>query len=223
MDSINGVLKVGKREHLEALRKGIVYCNTLQFFKKLESASRGMGDRFECGEFVEQFDELAVKRNDAYVPVVKNGFAVWDKGKYRGNLFCTYFIDIPVEEVEKNDAYPLNINSSVVGFADSFLVISDVIEFARRFTNAVESTGHKLSHGCVDYFDYKSYKGDLTPFNKHIKFQDQKELRFYINRQAASVADAVSYHLGDLSDIVSEVHDAKSISTLTFFRNNIPV
>lgn len=37
MDSIKGLLKVGKREHLEALRKGTVYCNTLLCFKNIES------------------------------------------------------------------------------------------------------------------------------------------------------------------------------------------
>lgn len=223
MNSIKGLLKVGKREHLELFRKGMVYCNPLLHFKNLESGSPEMGDRFEGADYVEQFEELSVKKDGVYVPVVKNGFAAWDKGKYRGNIFCTYFIDIPSAEVEKFDAYPLNIQSSVVGFADSFVIVANINEFTKRFTSAVELAGHQLSHGCIEYLDYKNYKGNLTPFNKHIKFKDQKEHRFCIDREAVSSKDAISYLLGDLSDIVSEVIDVESISTLTFFKNNIPV
>lgn len=223
MESIMGLMKVGKREHLEAFRNGQVYCNTLQYFKELEYSFPGMGDRFECAESVEQFDELSIWINDRYVPVLKNGFGAWDQGRYRGNVFCTYLINIPIEEVSKVDAYPLNIKSSVSDFADCFVIIGNINGFTQRFKNAVVKNGDQLLYGPIDYIDFKNYTGDVTPFNKNVKFQDQKEFRYYIDRVAKSESDTCLYDLGDLSNIVSEVIEVKAISTLTFFRNNIPI
>lgn len=130
MEAFNGLIKVGKKEHLEALRNGVVYCNTLQYFKQLEAEDNGMKDRYECGESVCQFEELSVKIKDRYIPVLKDGFAVFDKGRYRGNVFCAYFINIPVDEVSSADQYPLNIESPIASAdIDSFMIITNIEEF----------------------------------------------------------------------------------------------
>jgi|SRR5690606_2541945 len=223
METFKGLLKVGKKEHLEALRNGIVYFNTLQYFKQLEAKDNGMKDRFECGQSVFQFTELSVKVNDRYTPVLKDGFAVFDNGRYRGNVFCTYFINIPVDEISSVDQYPLNIESPIASTdIDSFMIISNIEELTRRMERKVADEGERLFYGPVDYLEFASYAGELTPFNKDVRFKHQKEWRYYIGRTANSKADARRYDLGDLSDITSEVMDINSISTLTFFRKNIP-
>lgn len=217
MESVAALMKVGRKEHLEAFRSGDVYCNTIEYFKQMEDPIIGMADRFECSERVEKFSELSIKMDGKYVPVLKNGFVTWDGGRYRGNLFCTYFICIPVDEIDKKEKYPLNIKTSLGGFADSFVIIFNIGEFIKRFNLAVNSTGAELYHGRVEYLDYKKYEGDITPFNKDIRFSDQNELRFYIDRVAQCKEDAISYKLGDLSDIISEVYEVESMPTLTIF------
>lgn len=86
----------------------------------------------------------------------------------------------------------------------------------------VAHEGGRLFYGPVDYLEFANYTGELTPFNKDERFKYQKEWRYYIDRKANAKDDAFSYDLGDLSDITSEVMDINSMSTLTFFRKNIP-
>ena len=221
MRIFNGVLKVGKREHLDLLRKGQVYCNALQFFRELEDREGGMADKNEGATYVTKFNELSIYKNGKYVPVFKNGFMINSCPYYSGNLFCGYFIEMKVC-LDSPQILPMNIPEKMLNFngADSFVVISNIEEFNKRFEKSVESSGEKLYHSLVEYIDFRTYEGVLNPFNKHITFSDQKEIRYYIDRNAISKEDKRVYELGDLSDIIGEVNDLELLRDLVFIPTN---
>lgn len=220
--TFKGILKVGKKEHLESLRDGNVYCNTVQYFREMEDDGNGMADRNEGGDSVFHFEKLSIYKEGKYIPVARKLIAVNHSGIFNGNLFCGYFIDIEVD-LDTPKPVPVNFTNSILNFtnADSFMIIENILEFSLRFDNAVQLCGNKLYCEHVKYLDFKKYEGKLNPFIKHTRFKEQNEFRYYIDRESISKDDKQVYELGNLSDVTSEVMDIKYLSDMIICNKGI--
>ena len=110
--------------------------------------------------------------------------------------------------VSEPRATPL-VDKRNIAFGDAFVLVLNTQAFINRVAEAAESAGLKLDLGVVEYFDAKTYSGEVGPFRKSAEFSHQQEFRFAISPGGVGPIRLV---LGDLSDITSSVHDLADIN-----------
>lgn len=196
------LLKLGHREHLEMLRKGLLYMNTLDYFNKLEDPARG--DPFEGADSILQPQHI-----ESFVietKVLGLEFHLVNPQQLGGpvrvgllktsacNLFCLYSIHEPVV----GSVFPQYRE----WFGDHFVLFTDVSEFLNRVETAGRRQGLTLQGRLVEYYDESEYSGETGRFRKRNRFAYQNEFRIVAE---PGLDGPRQFEIGDLSDITSEV------------------
>jgi hypothetical protein len=194
------LLKLGAKKHLEGLRQGHLYLNTLNYFRELE-ADPNRADRLEGTDHIFQpgiirmsFDfpgmgHFEVPPEDLAGPVtfVRNETTCC-------NLYCLYCLREPVNGALFSKEHAL--------FGDSVVLIRNTPEFIARVRDGANRTGLAIWWGPVEYYDEKTYTGKLGRFKKSDRFAYQKEFRFAVSTPGT---EPLHLDVGDLSDITSEI------------------
>jgi hypothetical protein len=183
------LLKFGEKEHMESLyNNGLIYCNTVQYFANLKDENN-IGDEyetaFEVTRIKESFLEVKYNANDEYERVAKGS------GEFRqfytdkaacGNLFCTYHYDTTNQALDVIEPIyvPIKINEWCV-------LIYDVQQFIDRFKQYVEANHIRLQYDLVKYTNLKAHIGEKSMFVKDLRYQEQKEFRFFIENPTKSL------------------------------------
>lgn len=206
---ISGLLfKFGQRAHLEALRRGLLYMNSESFFARLKDDEL-RSDKLEGLDEIHQphaVKRLTVSGILGMGPLDLTPFLSGPVGLCRGgafrNLFCMYLA--PIEPGW------LNIDPRCEQFGDSFLILTDLREFAERFHAAARRAGLNSEGRCVEYFDAATYSGEVGYFKKSDRFLFQREFRLAV---WPGKEGHIELDLGDLADITSPVSDLAGINS----------
>jgi len=171
-------IKVGKQEFMEKLFcDGEIYFNSLEYFRKLPQENN-MSDPHEGIIKLIQTENIKIKVGD------KTFFS--DKGQLRitnpnlqGNMFCLY--GIKTEIIEPTKIFKeLNLDISSIDWGEAAVYIYDTKEFLKRMKSAIKKVQLQFKFHAVSYYDEKTYKGNLSIFDKSIKFKKQNEIRYWI-------------------------------------------
>ncbi|TRW21434.1 hypothetical protein FMM05_20375 [Flavobacterium zepuense] len=189
-------IKVGNKEFMEKLfYDGEIFCNTLDYFQNLPQ------------------ENLMADPNDGDIKLIqakniklefKDKTFLSDKGQIhlknpnlKGNLYCLYGVE--TKTIEPSETFKkLDLDLSAIDWGDYAIYIFDTLEFLRRMEAAIKKEQLQFEFHPVLYYDDKIYEGDLNVFNKSIKFEKQKEIRYWI---ANTNNEPIKLYLGDLSDI----------------------
>jgi hypothetical protein len=197
------LLKLGQREHLEMLRKGLLYMNSLAFFTSLD-ADPARGDPYEgtdsiiqpcdIGEFIIDpripgFEKISVAPSDLEGPV-----RIALQRTCSCNIFCMFAIHRPIE----GPIFP----RSYQWFGDSFLLFTHTQEFLLRVIAAARRQGLKGEGRLVRYYDAMKYSGKTGRFRKPSIYSQQSEFRIALE---TGIDGPFRFEIGDLRDITSEV------------------
>jgi hypothetical protein len=208
------LLKLGKRDHLEALRQeGLLYMNPLAYFSKLElDAARA--DRLEgttriiqpkhVGEFKFSHPILGEHRvppGDLAGPVLISMNRIASC-----NIYCMFAITKPIDG-EILDARNLE-------FGDSFVLILNTQEFINRMNKAAKISHLAGERKLVEYYDPEEYSGDTGPFRKSSAFAHQNEFRLILRPGSD---EAIKFKIGSLVDITSPVLPLSEINRILNF------
>jgi hypothetical protein len=197
------LMKLGSKEHMEQFRTGLLYMNTLSYFRELE-ADAARADRFEGVDSILQPKDLGKSYFDSGIPSIgRINIRPEDLGgpitiakdeTLRCNLFCLYALARPAKDV----LFPAEHG----WFGDSLVLVTNTREFLRRVTKAAQE--QKLpTHGApVEYYDENDYSGQVGRFKKSSRFAYQNEYRIAIE---AGVDGPFRFEIGDIHDITSEV------------------
>jgi hypothetical protein len=197
------LLKLGQREHMEMLRKGLLYMTSLAFFTSLE-ADPARGDPYEgtdsiiqpcdIGEFIidpqiPRLEKIRVAPSDLVGPV-----RIARQQTSSCNIFCMFAVNRPIEGPIFPKAYQW--------FGDSFLLFTHTQEFLSRVIAAAKRQGLKGEGRLVEYYDEIKYSGVTGRFRKPSIYSHQSEYRIALE---AGVQGPFRFEIGDLRDITSEV------------------
>lgn len=194
-DRVLGVLKFGVRSHIEQFAEGLLYMNTLDYFAKLESDTLRT-DSHEGTSHLLRGDGgiLQIKFGDQFVPVaeIKGSMRYQPDALKSVNVFCMYAL--------RESAVHTLVDCKNGGFGDTFAILTDFDEFAKRVKSAARSKqGQELQYGLVEYIDDASHLGPVGLFKKDLAFSYQSELRIALFPGTGTLLE---FQVGDLSDIV---------------------
>jgi hypothetical protein len=210
------LLKLGQKEHLETLGKGLLYMNSLAYFTSLE-ADPARGDPYEgtdsviqpcdIGEFIIDpqipgFEKICVAPTDLAGPV-----RIALQRTSSCNIFCLFAINKPIE----GPIFP----KSYQWFGDSFLLFTHTQEFLSRVMAAAKRQGLKVEGRLVEYYDEIKYSGATGRFRKPSIYSHQCEYRIVLE---TGLQGPFRFEIGDLRDITSEVFPLDSADQILKFR-----
>jgi len=211
------LVKFGSKNHLERMQKdGILHCNTITFFSKLE-------DNYKRGDKSESVIELKYFENVAFeVKPVNEPSSEWKRlnsktsqySKYfkkpMGNLFCMSAFEINLAKESKE--YVFNEGFLEFGYA---LLMTRQDLFMERLRNALDKLEFKSCYNSVNYLDLKKYTGKKNLFQKDNKFSWQEEFRIIIYTQKCEELEPYEFSIGNIEDI-SEIIDLSKTKSLLY-------
>lgn len=204
------LVRFGRAEHLRSFReRGEIRMGSLLEHQQAEA--KEIGDRFEGSLLIKQpretlelkIDNLIVDHRDIVGPVIITG-----NPSNTGNVFCLYAITTPTDLQ--------GIDARNGDFGGHFVLIKDGDELLRRIGAALCRDGRTGKARLVEYYDEDNHDGHTGPFMKPSAFAHQSEFRVLI--QPGQI-EPIFLYLGDLRDIVSEVHVFNEIGDLIDFNS----
>lgn len=196
------LLKLGRREHLEELRCGLLYMNPLSYFRSLEEDAARSDER-EGDDYILQAEHANLVIDTGLSNLGRIAAAPGDLagpiriGRYKTrlcNLFCMFALTGPVER-------PM-FGPSHFWPGDSFVLFTHTQEFVSRIESAIPKEGLRLECGLVEYYDDSTYSGQVGRFRKPAKFSYQSEFRIAVEPGSD---EARRLQIAELTDITSEV------------------
>lgn len=163
------LIKSGEKAHLlELQKKGKIHIGTLTYYSNIEDEKRR--DNLENIYFrLTKPHRLSVKEGNSYTTIatITNGEA-----NYTGYIFCMHDISLWNTEFEKKLRVDTKGNHILIINKDKFL---DKIE------KKLKQQRIEYKPGNVTYKDFSNFSGIKTPFEKPLKFANEREFRLYFS------------------------------------------
>jgi hypothetical protein len=198
------LLKLGQKEYLEMLRKGLLYMSSLAYFKALEEDA-ARGDPYEGTDSILQACDIGEFLFDPHLPDMEplhvhgapdglvNVRIALDRTS-SCNIFCMFAVNRPIV----GPIFP----KTYEWFGDHFVLFTNTQELFNRVRVAAKNQGLRVEGRAVEYYDEAKYSGQTGRFRKRSVFSYQCEYRIVIE---PGVDEPLRFEIGDLSDITSEV------------------
>jgi len=196
------LLKFGALEYMTSLLKeGVVFCNTLHFFAKVDD-NNVRGDKFENCTDIENFNELRMimksldKKTTLFDGIVQNPQLrqFYNQESTVGNIYSTYFLEF--SSLTLNKKVTLGITDADID--EWCVVIMNSELFMKLLNEKIAEKGLESKSSLVTYSDFNKIETKIkrTPFMKHLSYKGQKEFRVYIKNP---INDVIIFKLGDLT------------------------
>ena len=212
--TVNGLLKVGKEEHIHDLQKnGHLYCNTVKWFREVEKSDKNRHDGREGAFKTEVLDNpenftISVDGKPLTLKPTHVRINEFYENRSKLKLYCLFGF----KEKHANGSY--FIDKRVEEFGPKALVILNVAEFIKR----VESKLRELELGCkynfVNYYKENGVNENLTVFDKPKRFEYQNEFRLLFYEISPT---PLSIKIGSIEDI-SIMLETEKLSKLSLER-----
>lgn len=185
------LIKIGKPEHiLPLLTQGVVYMNTLSFFRELEKTGDGRADSDEGAHSIAQTSRMLIGELEIDIPTPLT-FSVSNINN--GYIYCMVGADT-IEDVKQ----ALNDNLSAMGGA--FVIIHNPTEFVKRCSEVMRSNNIELKWGRVRYYVKTEGSYLLDPWLKTKEYAHQSEFRLYFKRKEEGSAAIVIKSIEDIAE-----------------------
>lgn len=199
--SIAYLIKIGKKNHIESLRSdGLIYMNTIKHFKEVEG-NEERRDEHEGIDHIEQVTWIKLKSKDGkeielskdsdHMKLTSAQLRIFNP-ELRGNLYSMIAIT-PALAITTDRFDERNTQ-----FGDHFLLIVEPQTFYDRLAEAINDKGLRHRIGLVQYYEEKTYNGNLSPFHKPNRYEHQNEFRIFVEYDKD---EPLSLKIGSLADI----------------------
>lgn len=228
------LFKVANLDRLQALQRGLLYMNSVDYFAKLEGEA---GAALRRDDFENVYLTLSSGVRDGVVSelaiqvegqdeIVLNPEAVMTLHLPRPETVMVYCLG---SVSDGHDGQIPGLENGLLRFSERFqefgthvLRITNNSEFSRRLSQAVATHPHLYTSpffeggfGQVDYVNITDYSGPKGLFRKPIEYAWQREYRLCVGAEpeALNARGALELNIGDLSDITQ-------ITTVESFTSN---
>jgi hypothetical protein len=213
--NIGGLIRFGQKEHiLDLFENGLVYCNTIKYFRELENKARG--DRYEGTSRITNSVHITnfelTFPDNSHPPLKLHPKSFHLREFYDnpiGNLYCLFAVY--TDEIRKKGIYKIDMKMNQFE-ASHFIIIHTPGEFIRRIREELQKLNYEYKDGLVKYYNKQTFNGTLTMFDKSDEYAYQNEFRFLIGNDGQK---PLILKLGSLKDI-SLVLEAKDLEHLEF-------
>ena len=183
---------------MEEFRKGVLYMNTLKYFKELEGKCELRSDKDEGLTAVYQAKGAMLSRQNSdgkyvHIGTITNQLKYREKYSVNENIFCMYALQVQPKKQ--------NIDKRNLKFGNILVSILDPVEFLARVKLAAEQEGIRVFHKLVEYVDREKHNGSVGPFRKYSEFSYQNEFRILICQESPG---PYKLSIGDISDITEQ-------------------
>ncbi len=216
------LFKVANLDRLQALQRGLLYMNSVDYFAKLEGED---GAALRRDELENVYLKLSSGTRNGVVSELVLQIEGQDEIVLGPETVMT--LNLPRPETvmvycmgsvsATADGEIPGLENGLLRFSDSFrkfgthvLRITNHQEFSKRLSKAVTAHPHLYNspffeggYGQVDYVDFTEYSGPVGLFRKPMEYAWQREFRicFGAEPEALNERGALELNIGDLSDI----------------------
>ncbi|NTV45150.1 MAG: hypothetical protein HGB11_01175 [Chlorobiales bacterium] len=219
-----------EEKHANDFLQGKLFLNRLSHFRKQEEAySEGRSDLTEAIKMwfqpfdihmslsVPEIGTIKITPEDLAAPV-----SVSRTGTDYLHIFCMYAIytDVPQSSDITDEEYrqkhlqeikqKLIIDDRCIKFG-SFAVIIPAHQFINQVQQQLQRQGYKFQAKLVDYYDDKSFSGEIpdvdVPFMKQVRFEYQSEFRITVDPRVLS-SDPITIDVGPLDNALAKKGDS---------------
>ena len=192
------LIKFGEKCYMEEFRKGVLYMNTLKYFKELEEKCELRSDKDEGLTAVYQAKGAMLSRQNSegkydHIGTITNQLKYREKYLVNENIFCMYALQVQPKKQ--------NIDKRNLKFGNTLVSILDPVEFLDRVKLAAEQEGIRVFHKLVEYVDREKHIGTVGPFRKFSEFSYQNEFRILVCQESTG---PYKLNIGDISDITEQ-------------------
>lgn len=213
------LIKFQNATRIESLQNGLIYMNSLEWFRKHESENGDavVGDLFEAmfhvneGKFIlpDTGEQIEIK-DELIGTSASNDYA-----------YCMFGIN----PYNNNFTFTDEQKDNIKEFGDTALLILDKDEFFNRIRKAALKEGYEIYSGFIRYYDEKQDSVNLIlsllsgihniAFWKRKKYFYQQEFRFLVHTKS-NEKDHLELNIGDIHDIskvfnTTEILNAKVV------------
>lgn len=209
------LIKFQSRELIESLQNGLIYMNSLEWFRKHENDDGDVvvGDSFEAmlhineGKFIlPDTGEIIEIKDELIRTTSSNDYA-----------YCMF----GVNPYSKNFSFTSEQKKNIQSFGNTALLILDKDEFFNRLRAAALKEGYEIYGGFVHYYDETQDSVDYiasllsgmrnVAFWKRKKYYYQQEFRFLIHAKNHD-KDHLELNIGDIRDISKVFQTSKILN-----------
>ncbi|KPZ23564.1 Uncharacterized protein ALO38_01120 [Pseudomonas coronafaciens pv. zizaniae] len=236
------LFKMANLDRLQALQRGLIYMNSVNYFAALEGEA---GAALRRDELEHVYLKLSSGIRDGVVSelalqiqgrdeIVLNSEAVMTVHLPRPETIMVYCMG---SVSAGHDGQIWGLDNGMLHFSERFrefgthvLRITNHGEFSRRLSQAIRSHPHLYNspffeggYGQVDYVHFSDYRGPIGLFRKPIEYAWQREYRLCFGAEPAALNDfgAVELNIGDLSDITHiETVESFTSNPMTLIQRN---
>lgn len=208
MDNISTyhmLFKLGKKEHMDALyENGEIYMQTVSYFRSLEEAADGRGDKNECASEYYGMNslnklELTIKfPGMSQITISKEGgthsISIDHNPTNNINIYSLCYTNFDIIKSKNSIISDLNFAEG----KDYIVLIHNHKEFVSRILKEINKTTPFVEAKKVEYIDEFNFGGEVGFFRKLRKYEHQSEYRIVAKFNDSGVR---KFHIGSISDI----------------------
>lgn len=205
---------------LESLQKGVLYMNTLRFFKELEEKTKvkGMGDKDEASTILTELDVkfYDYETNELVYKGTAGRGSITSEEDLQKHVFCLSYLDFgSLEIIEEGTNFVKTIfnfsDKQKKEFVESFgkhVMVISCSDFINNISNSFKKRSIAWAADKVKYSDFKiNYMDRLQDhinnrsgkyFWKDRYFENQKEYRVIVLNRDSD--DPIQINIGDLTN-----------------------
>jgi hypothetical protein len=177
-------IKIGKQEHIEDMYENeYLFFNTLRSFRATNKDETGRADPREANTLNTQLTYLEIttsKGTRLKLSEISKEF----NGQYNEhpteipyNICSLYTLKI------NEDLTIQQVDDRVLNLGTRSLLIHDLQNFFKTLDNSLSNLGVEYSRRPVNYYDHRTYEGELTLHHKDKEFSFQNEYRILLQTE----------------------------------------
>lgn len=217
------LIKFQSEDKIKKLQDGLVYMNTLEWYRKHENTNGDMviGDSFEG---MLHFNDAELLLPDLGETISLNGNLM--KTTHSNDYaFCMFGVNPNLRTFKFTEKQ----KKEMLSFGDTALLILDSNEFIKRIDKSAKEKGYQLYKNFVKYFDEQKDHVDIfmslmlggqnIAFWKRASYAYQNEFRFVISAENLNT-EHLELDIGNIKDI-SAIIKTSSILNAEVFRRRV--
>lgn len=175
------LIKIGKQEHIEDMyEKEYFFFNTLRSFREPTKDKTGRADPREANTLNRQLTSLEItttKGTKIKLSEISKEF----NGQYNEHPTEIPFNICSLYTLKTNEDLTIEqVDERVLNLGTRFLLIYNLKSFFEALDGSLSNLGIEYSRKPVNYYDHRTFDGDLTLHDKEDEFEFQNEYRILL-------------------------------------------
>jgi hypothetical protein len=201
-----------KRDMVDLLENGTIYCNPLSFFAKQDNSGRFDTDELVINVTTEFDGKTTLYSEDGVKMRIYSRQTKDVVLNPLGNLYCLYTLNIENVPLDRYHRF----HPKMKDFGTHVVIIKDSVEFMKRLLNQLNSIGIESNRNFINYVSMRDFQGKKNIFTKDLSYRHQQEYRIHLH---TPLDIPYKFQIGNIEDI-SEMEEIERITEFSMKDGN---